>query len=65
MLYPLAALEADKLDAVRALEQEIGQPVVALAPVEANTASLPEDQLRKLQELEDELNVVLVALRPN
>ncbi|WP_291730720.1 hypothetical protein [Leisingera sp. F5] len=65
MLYPLASLEADKLDAIKSLEKDIGSPVVALAGVEANTAALPEDQLKKLQELEEELGVVLVAMRPN
>ncbi|MFY2825492.1 hypothetical protein [Ruegeria sp. MALMAid1280] len=65
MLYPLATLEADKLNAVQALEQEIGRPVVALAAVEADTANLPKDDLKKLQALEDELDVVLVAVRPS
>ncbi|WP_170326521.1 hypothetical protein [Ruegeria arenilitoris] len=65
MLYPLATLEADKLNAVRALEQEIGRPVVALAAVDADTANLPQDDLKKLQALEDELDVVLVAVRPS
>ncbi|WP_170330484.1 hypothetical protein [Ruegeria arenilitoris] len=65
MLYPLATLEADKLNAVRALEQEIGRPVVALAAVDAETANLPQDDLKKLQALEDELDVVLVAVRPS
>ncbi len=65
MLYPLANLEADKLNAVKALEKEIGSPVVAFTAVDANTANLPEDQLEKLQELENELDVVLVAVRPS
>ncbi|UWQ32104.1 hypothetical protein K3555_16235 [Leisingera sp. M527] len=65
MLYPLASLEADKLEAIKSLEKDIGSPVVALAGVEANTAPLPDDQLKKLQELEAELGVVLVAVRSN
>ncbi|CUI00663.1 hypothetical protein PNH50_09720 [Leisingera aquaemixtae] len=65
MLYPLATLEAEKLHAIQDLEKDIGSPVVALAEVEADTAALPEDQLKKLQELEQELGVVLVAVRPN
>lgn len=65
MLYPIAKLEADKLDAIKALEDEIGSPVVALSAIEANSAKLSEDKLEKLQALEDELDVVLVALRPN
>ncbi|MDC0657724.1 hypothetical protein N6L27_06935 [Leisingera sp. SS27] len=65
MLYPLASLEADKLDAIKSLEKDIGSPVVALAGVEATTAALPDEKLKKLQELEEELGVVLVAVRPN
>ncbi len=65
MLYPLATLEADKLNAVQALEQEIGRPVVALAAVDADTANLPKEDLKKLQALEDKLDVVLVAMRPS
>ncbi len=65
MLYPIAELEADKLNAVRELEKEIGSPVVALTAVEADTVTLPKDQLEKLQALEDKLDVVLVAVRPN
>lgn len=65
MLYPLATLETEKLNAIQDLEKDIGSPVVALAEVAADTAALPEDQLRKLQDLEEELGVVLVAVRPN
>lgn len=65
MLYPLATLEADKLSLVKELEKEIGSPLVAFAAVDADTANLPKDQLRKLQALEGELDVVLVAVRPN
>ena len=65
MLYPLASLGSDKLSAIQNLEKVIGGPVVALAGVEAKTAELPEDQLQKLQELEEELGIVLVAVRPH
>lgn len=65
MLYSLANLESDKLSAIQNLEKEIGSPVVALAEIEAETVLLPKDQLKKLQELEDQLGVVLVAVKPN
>ncbi|MEX3009261.1 hypothetical protein [Hoeflea sp. TYP-13] len=65
MLYSLATLETDKLNAIQNLEKEIGGPVVALAGVEAETAALPKDQLKKLQDLESQLGVVLVAVKPN
>ncbi|WP_170574026.1 hypothetical protein [Ruegeria atlantica] len=65
MLYPIATLGSDTLNAVRALEKEIGSPVVALAALDTDTATLPKEDLRKLQVLENELGIVLVAVRSN
>ena len=65
MLYPIASLEEDALKAVRELEDQIGNAVVALSPVDTDAVSLPKDKLEKLQALEDELDVVLVAVRPS
>ncbi|GAA6163915.1 hypothetical protein NBRC116590_16190 [Pelagimonas sp. KU-00592-HH] len=65
MLYPIAALEDDKLEALKALEAEIGSPIVALSAVDAGSANLSQDKIEKLQSLEDELDVVLVAVRPS
>ncbi len=65
MLYPLATLETATLDAIQALEKDLGTPVVALAGVEAETCKLKQEQLARLQKLEAELGVVLVALRPS
>lgn len=65
MLYPLASLEAEKLNAIQDLEKSIGAPIVALAEIDAQSAELPQDKLQKLKALEEELGVVLVAVRPN
>ena len=65
MLYPLASLEAEKLNAIQDLEKSIGGPIVALAEIDAQSAELPQDKLQKLKALEEELGVVLVAVRPN
>lgn len=65
MLYPLAALEAEKLNAIQTLEKSIGSPILALAEVDAQNADLPQDQLQMLKDLEEELGIVLVAVRPN
>lgn len=65
MLYPIATLPADKLSAVRELENEIGSPVIALSSLDADSATLSKDKLEKLQALEDELDVVLVAVQAN
>ncbi len=65
MLYSLATLDSNKLNAIQDLEKQIGNPVVALTGVDTKTADLPKEQLQKLQELESELGVVLVAVKPN
>ena len=65
MLYPIAALKDDTLAAIQELEQELGSPVLALEPVKATSADLPEEKLAKLKQLEAELGVVLVAVDPN
>ena len=65
MLYPLASLEAEKLNAIQDLEKSIGGPIVALAEIDAQSAELQQDKLQKLKALEEELGVVLVAVRPN
>lgn len=65
MLYPMASLEDEKLNAIKALEKEIGGPVLALAELDTKSAQLGNEKLKKLQDLEKELGVVLVAVRPN
>ncbi|HSO05841.1 MAG TPA: hypothetical protein VLW45_01265 [Pelomicrobium sp.] len=55
----IAPLDADQLDRLRALEQELGASVVAYEPV--RFAGLSDDQVRRLQALERELGVVLLA----
>ena len=65
MLYSLAKLEQDKLEAIQALEKEIGTPIVALESIDADAVKLGEDRLKKLRHLEQELGVVLVAVRPH
>lgn len=63
MLYSFASIEADKLDAIKAVEQEIGSPLLAMQPVDVNPAPLDSKKLAKLKSLEDELGVVLVAVK--
>ncbi len=59
--YP--QLDGEKMQKLKALEQELGAWVVAVEP-QATVAELPPDKLRKLQEAEKELGVVLLAYRP-
>ena len=65
MLYPIASLDAEKISAIQALEKELGSPIVALSEVDAGNAELSDDKLKKLQQLEEELDLVLLAVRPS
>ncbi|CUH80463.1 hypothetical protein TRM7557_02909 [Tritonibacter multivorans] len=65
MLYPIASLDADKISAIQALEKELGSPIVALSEVDTDNAELSEEKLKKLQKLEEELDLVLLAVRPS
>ncbi len=63
MLYSFADVEAEKLDAIKAAEAEIGTPLLAMRPVEINPAALDSRKLAKIRSLEDRLGVVLVAVK--
>ena len=64
MLYPIASLDAEEISAIQALEKELGSPIVALSEVDAGNANLSGENLKKLQRLEEELDLVLLAVRP-
>jgi hypothetical protein len=62
MLCSLSPLKSDALDAVQHLEQSLGKTVLAFSCHTAAPARLTEAQLQRLQEVEKELGVALVAL---
>jgi len=63
MLYSFADIEPEKLNAIKAIEEEIGSPLLAMQPVDLNPAPLDSEKLAKLKSLEDDLGVVLVAVK--
>lgn len=64
MLYSFANLNADNLQDIQGLEKEIGAPLVAMAQVQGtDAASISEDQVTKIRELEKRLGVVLLAVQ--
>lgn len=62
MVYTLAKVADDKLDAIQALEEEIGAPLLAMSEVDVQPARLDRGKLSRIQSLEQELGVVLVAV---
>jgi hypothetical protein len=61
-LYSLSNVDPDKLSKIQEVEAEIGRPLLAFSPVEAEPARLDRDKLAKLRALEEDLGVVLVAV---
>lgn len=62
MLYACTTIDRDRLSQVQALEQELGTPLLALTPIDADPAPVEGQALAKIRELEEELGVVLVAV---
>jgi len=62
MICSFANLENDKLNAIQALETEIGSNLLAFACKDIKVASLSDDQLNKVKELENKLDISLVAV---
>ncbi len=58
--YP--QLDEQRLAKLKALEQELGTVVVAVEP-QTQVAELPPDKLRRLQEAEKEMGVILLAYK--
>ena len=63
MVFTFATVAEDKLEAIRTLEAEIGAPLLAMAQVDVAPARLDRERLARIEALEKELGVVLVAVR--
>ncbi len=62
MLCSLANLDSKKLDSLQKLEKNTGKVLLAYACHEAKPAVLSQDELNRIQALENELGVAVVAL---
>ncbi len=60
----IAKLDEPTLDKIRVMEEELGAPILALEPY-LPAAALTPDQVARLQQLEKELGVILLAYRPD
>lgn len=54
-------LSEGELAKLKSLEGDIGKPVVALEKGESKLAKLSEDDIRRIQALEKEMDAVLLA----
>ena len=62
MLFNIAQLDASALKTIQALEQEMGKTLIAFRGFEADPATVSEDELGRIQDLESTLGVALVAV---
>jgi hypothetical protein len=62
MMCSLAKLEADKLEAIQALEKKLGKTLLAFSCGEAKPAALQDAELDKIKEVEGGLGLSLVAV---
>lgn len=62
MLCSLANLQNQDLDKVKSLETELSHTILAFSCHNSAPAPLDEDKLTKIQALEKELGILLVAV---
>ncbi len=61
-MFVLAGLDESKLAAIQQFERESGLKVLAFSPMRVNPATVSNDILERLQELEQKLGVCLLAV---
>tara|TARA_R110002110_G_scaffold3670_5_gene18991 strand:+ start:1417 stop:1617 length:201 start_codon:yes stop_codon:yes gene_type:complete len=62
MYYSFADIDQENLDALQALERDIGKSLVALHEVKLKPAQLARGDINRLRELEERMGVVLLAV---
>lgn len=62
MLCTMSTLDADKLEAIRKLEKELGKPLLAFSCHDIQSALLTEKDLEKIRTLENRLSLSLIAV---
>lgn len=62
-MFTCSKLNTNELDAIRKLESEIGTPVVALTEIPTPPADVDAEAVARIEALERELGVVLVAVK--
>jgi hypothetical protein len=62
MLCSLSNLDPNKIDSIQTLEKETGKTLLAFSCKDIKPSMLTEEQLAKIQDLEKELSLSLVAV---
>lgn len=64
MICNLSTLEESKLQKIRALEKDLQRPLLAFSCRDMRFSDLSREELARIQSLEQELGVSLVAVQP-
>ena len=63
MLYSIAALKPEELEAIQNLERRLGKRVLALKQLSIEFDDLTEEDLAEIQLLEVELGLAIIAVK--
>jgi hypothetical protein len=63
MLCTLAHLEKDKLADIQSLEKTLGKTLIAFSCKDIDIVPVNEDELSRIKQVEQKLNVSLVAVK--
>lgn len=64
MICSLSNLKDQDLDQIRALEAELGQPLLAFSCHDIQPAIVDDENLKKIEALEKKLKMSLLAVKP-
>ncbi len=64
MICSLSHLKDQDLDQIRALEAELGQPLLAFSCHDLKPAIVDDENLKKIEALEKKLGMSLLAVKP-
>lgn len=63
MLCSLSKIESTSLEAIQSLENDLGKTLLAFSCHDLNPAEIKDEELKRINELEKKLGIVLVAVK--
>lgn len=62
-MFVIAGLDRKRLSLLQNFEKESGLKVLALTPLKVQPAPLSQEELKRIQQLEEQLGVCLLAVK--
>lgn len=63
MMCTLSTLDANKADALKKMEQQMGKTLLAYSCNPTEPAALSDNEVKQLQDFEQKLGLVLIAVK--